>query len=712
MTDITIFFQWYGVLLLLGLISLPITMIIFASFADKGYLFSKVIAALLLSYIMFLLGTLKVLPFSAPSLLLITGSILILNVILFKKQVKTISKKTFLIWIGEEILFFVALALWSYVRSHEPSINGLEKFMDFGFINSILRSEYFPPLDMWFPPFSINYYYFGHLITAVLTKLSFLPSNYTYNLMVATLFALTVGTSFSIGYALAQNLKLSIIKSILTATLAALLVSVSGNLHILYAFFASYVPSENPVPFWDLAFKPFGILSNGYWYPNATRFIPNTIHEFPLYSFVVSDLHGHVFDIPVVLTCIAFLFTLIQTKKLSYLKVIFLGFLLSIMYMTNVLDFGIYSILTGVTLGYLLLQKKSVFALKNKKKKYSDESFFSHIVLDGLRPFILIILSALAFTLPFSLHFKPFASGIGILCAPDFLTNYGAIGPFLFEQDHCQRSEWWMLLVLYGFFYFFVITLFIALWKSTKDRIKPAYVFCIILALVATVLIIIPEFAYIKDIYPDHYRANTMFKLTYQAFIMLSLVSAVVATTVIKPKKNIVLTAVSVLLIALVLLYPRFAIHSYYNNLSLYQGLDGTAYLKDRYPSDYEAITWLNNTITGQPIILESHGDSYTDYARISVNTGLPTVLGWTVHEWLWRGSYDIPAPRIEDIRILYETSSLATTQELVRKYGIEYVYIGDLEKQKYTHLSEEKFKTLGKVVYKNNTVTIYKITN
>ena len=85
--------------------------------------------------------------------------------------------------------------------------------------------------------------------------------------------------------------------------LTALLLTFAGNLHTIYAFFKPYV-NENPVPFWQLPFSP-ETFPNSYWYPNATRFIHNTIHEFPLYSFVVSDLHGHVLDIPFVLLTIA-----------------------------------------------------------------------------------------------------------------------------------------------------------------------------------------------------------------------------------------------------------------------------------------------------------------------------------------------------------------------------------------------------------------------
>ena len=158
-----------------------------------------------------------------------------------------------------------------------------------------------------------------------------------------------------------------------------------------------------------------------------------------------------------------------------------------------------------------------------------------------------------------------------------------------------------------------------------------------------------------------------------------------------------------------VTIYPYFSIPSGYGNFAKYKGLNGINYLQTLLPGDYLAINWINKNISGQPVILEAQGDSYTTYARISANTGLPTVLGWTVHEWLWRGSYDVPASRFPDIINLYETSSVGLAKNIINKYHISYIYIGGLEREKYK-VSEDKFKKLGKLVYSNNQTHIYKI--
>jgi len=166
----------------------------------------------------------------------------------------------------------------------------------------------------------------------------------------------------------------------------------------------------------------------------------------------------------------------------------------------------------------------------------------------------------------------------------------------------------------------------------------------------------------------------------------------------------------ALLIFFLISIYPIFAINSYYNNLKTYSGLSGTKYLDTLYPDDSKAIAWINKNISGQPNLLEAQGDSYTDYERISINTGLPTIIGWTVHEWFWRNNYDIVASRISDAKTIYEANNLPLTKQLLTKYKISYVYIGELEKQKYLNINENKFRVLGKIIFSSGQTRLYKI--
>lgn len=770
-TDLISILQWWLVLFGIGIVFTPLTFRIFDTFFDKGYIFSKVIGLVLTGYTVFALGALHLVPFKTPAILSILLAIAVLSFIVLPQKWKYLYalKNNWFIFICEELLFLTTLTLWATIHAYAPDIHGLEKYMDYGFINSFLRSEYLPAKDMWFTPFVINYYYFGHLLTAMLTKLSNIPSSVTFNLMLSTIFALCFTQTFSIGANLYHHAKKTMLDSLwhtifglhqelkytsglftklqllLSGLLTACLVTLAGNLHILYAFFNPY-KNDTPLPLWQLMYNPMGF-PNSYWYPNATRFIFNTIHEFPIYSWVVADLHGHVLDIALVLLVIALSFSLILTyaapkkneifdmKKLFKVNpflLIFFGLLLSCMYMTNAWDGAIYLLLAALVLlvihgqFYAIYKKllydeeESVDVIKNNPQKFllrKPAGWQMIWARDYLISILLIVAAFFVFTTPYNIHFKPFVSGIGVLCAPDFLTHIGKIGPFLFEAQHCQRSPWWQLLTLYGFFYFFV-TIF-AIWVFRTKSYTKSDLFVLLLIALSTFLIIIPEFFYVKDIYPAHYRANTMFKLVFQGFIMLSISSAYIIVRsfggiVDLPwgKKLIALVYVIITssLVYLVMTYPYLAIKAYYNDFKTYQGLNGIAYLKELYPSDYEGIVWLNKNVSGQPVILEAQGDSYTDFGRVSTNTGLPTVLGWTVHEWLWRGNYNIPAPRIEEIRKMYESTNIDETKSLLKKYDVKYIFLGIQEYQKYPNLQEEKFKTLGKEVFLNGATKIYKL--
>jgi YYY domain-containing protein len=725
--DIFYVLLWYFVSLAIGFAFLPLTFLLFQKLKDNGYIFSKIVGTSVLSYTVFLFGTTRILPFTRPAVILILILGLFINYFSILRRGKKASgikqlfiksfKNNYWIYILEEIIFFCAFGFWSLVKTFQPNINGLEKFMDFGFINSILRSDFFPARDIWLTPFTINYYYFGHLTTAVLTKLSAIPSNITFNLMQAFIFALCFTASFSIGLNLYNLFKTEVDKKInnakliISGLLTTLLVTLSGNFHIIYSFFKSY-PGENPVPPWQLSFLPLSF-PNSYWYPNATRFIYHTIHEFPIYSWVVSDLHGHVLDIPYVLLAIALLMTIVVDKKINILKMLFLSFLTAILYMTNAWDGAIYLALSAVFIFYNPLSNSSA-KIHKITLFFIKKLFFKPVFY-----FVLLLFGYFIFTLPFNLFFKPFVSGVGLLCSPAFLTARDKIGPFLFESGHCQKSPVWQLLILYGFFYFWVFSFFVFLLNFIKrkfTKLTKADNFVIILIIFSTILIIVPEFFYVKDIYPAHYRANTMFKLAYQAFILLSICSGYIIVRIFtmvnlsrKHFFSIGYFLISLVLISLVLIYPYLAITSYYN-FGEQQELNGTKYLASLYPNDYKAILWLNKNIKGQPVVLEAQGDSYTDYARVSANTGLPTVLGWTVHEWLWRGTYNVPAPRIEDIKLLYEAPNLLTTKKLIGKYNISYVFIGNLEREKYKKLNLEKFNKLGKIIYSSGSTKVYKI--
>jgi uncharacterized membrane protein len=139
-----------------------------------------------------------------------------------------------------------------------------------------------------------------------------------------------------------------------------------------------------------------------------------------------------------------------------------------------------------------------------------------------------------------------------------------------------------------------------------------------------------------------------------------------------------------------------------------YATLDGMAYMAYARSADYEAIKFLNATVSGRPVIVEAVGGSYTEYARVSTHTGLPTVLGWTFHEQQWRGNGDVYAGREDDVRTLYTSNDWTETAAILDKYQVRYVYVGPMELGLYGEVALEKFDRNLSKIYENNGVIIY----
>lgn len=693
-TDLPIILRWWATLAVVGWVGWPLTKKIFPSWENGGYLLAKAVGILGVSLTVFIMGSLGVTPLTWPVIL--GGAALVVAAgRMGKGEKKKIDWKKLAV---EEIVFGGLLLAWTWVKAHEPSINGLEKFMDFGFTQSILRSQRFPPVDMWFSGLPINYYYFGHLMMAVLTKISGISLAYTFNLMLATLFALCASMSFTIGRQLLQ--KMSRAWKLAGAVLVAFLVSLAGNLQTIYAFTKGYAGQEdNPQPFWQIMINPLDPVQrktgrDTYWYPNATRFIPWTIHEFPGYSFVVSDIHGHVLSIPLALLLLAMLVNMFgrDREKPRWKEYAAYGMTAGAAFMTNALDGPIYMGLLGLLLA---IQK---FKIKNTKLKT--------IARELIKTFGLAVVVFGLTVLPFVQRFKPFVNGVAVNCPPQGLAGK-TFGPLIFEEvEKCQKSPLWMMLILWGLFLYCGL----GLWhmKNGDDKARNML---LVWAVFSLGLIIFPEFFYFKDIYPQHFRSNTMFKLGYQVFMMMSILAGYTITQALVRAKSYkwwVLGAAPLLYLAAI--YPTFSVKSYFGELTQerYLGVYGLEWLKQKYPGDAAAIDWLNQNVTGQPVVLEANGDSYTDYDRISTFTGLPTVAGWTVHEWLWRGGYTPIADRAEEVRQVYEAVDPTAAREILQKYQVKYVIVGDLERQKYPNLNEEVIEDLGPQVFSAEGTVVY----
>jgi len=237
---------------------------------------------------------------------------------------------------------------------------------------------------------------------------------------------------------------------------------------------------------------------------------------------------------------------------------------------------------------------------------------------------------------------------------------------------------------------------------------------CFVLLLLATgaLLAFSVEYVYLRDNFGT--RMNTVFKFYFQAWMVWGIAGAYALANFIR-RNRVGMGMVAVLLVAAGFVYPVLAIPARANETGGRPTLDGTAYLAEMEPDDYAAFVWLNQNVSGAPVLLEAPGDraqAYVYAGRVSANTGLPTLLGWAGHEHQWRGSYDEQARREPDIESLYTSVDAREVMALVSKYDIRYIYVGPLERTRYPAAGLAKFAGLGEAVYDTGKVTIYRMNN
>lgn len=261
----------------------------------------------------------------------------------------------------------------------------------------------------------------------------------------------------------------------------------------------------------------------------------------------------------------------------------------------------------------------------------------------------------------------------------------------------------------------------------------PSTVFVLLLTILGALLLIGPEFLYLRDQFGT--RINTIFKFYYQAWMLWSLVAAygiVVLAQNLRTGWNVAFRVGLVLLLLVGLTYPIFGILTRTDNFRLERAflllstiqssndvdtrmiahqelatlwdLDYFEMFQRQNPDEAAAIRWLQSAPDG--VVAEAVGGSYSGYARVSTLTGLPTVLGWPGHESQWRGGYEEQGSRQGDIETLYATGDWQMVREIIARYNIRYVFVGNLERGK--PLQEEKFQNYMRVVFQQGNVAIY----
>ena len=783
---------WILVIEWLGLIALPLCITTFTALDDRGWLLARGLGLLGGAYVCWLLAALKAVPFTPTGALLLLAllSVLALAYAWRRRQdiFPFIDRQSGLLLL-EDLVFWSVFALFLFIRSGNPDLwhpyMGGEKPMDFAYLNAMIRSEWFPPSNPWLSGMIINYYYFGFMLVALLSKVTGVAPAIAYNLAIPTFAALTAGAAFTGTRALARLLQrnnnvLSAGRLFVAGLLGVIFVTCIGNLTEIKLLFQS------------------GPLRNEWWYWNASRPIPHPpsevvpIAEFPFFTFLYGDLHAHMMALPftLILLCLALnALRLLRTasppadtaaprhrvfQALGSLPgCVTLGLMALVsgaLFPTNAWDYPTWLSVSALALflglwaapapsvtatmrfllaiGSIIVLGRALFqpffaAFSSaygdiEPWKGSRTPLGAYLLVHGFFLFVLVgwvftwaqrelrrakltlwqaVRSGFgrqpaAWVMPLSAVAQPPESGPGLgkATAATLDSSASTLSPILLPATPTPTP-------------------------NANTHLPPERVlFFFGLILAALALTLFAEFFVLKG---DTGRMNTVFKFYFQVWALWGTAAAACAvhwlwpdaaeTRRWTPARITALTIFSLLLSAS-LLYPFLATparwRDRFENVKGF-GIDGEAFMATARHSaknqrfelkgDLGAIRWLLSHVQGAPVILEGQDDEYQWGSRISVHTGLPSVIGWRWHQVQQRMLFPAETVdrRIRDVRLAYSEAAPDRILPVLKQYDVRYIIVGPLERALYPGPGFAKFEAPSPywdTVYNQDQVRILRV--
>lgn len=745
-----------------GAAAFPLVFSVCPRLKDRGWAISRIVGLVLTAFPAWILSHGRILPYGTISIVLSLAILAGASWLVSRGKGRELraflnEKKNLLLTIeGLFLLFFVLFLLFV---SLNPNIDpDSERFMDYALLNGIEKTDYFPPLDPWMSGKTMNYYYYGFIVVSALRKLvPFIPLPVFFNLVIAWLYAALVSACFGIGY----NLTGKKIYGLAAVAAIMLIGNLDGAIQVFgkgYRHFGLFNSARVMVQngpngeILDYPINEFPAFSLGYGdlHPYVITYPINlailnlllnlalaaaagwkalgerreeAIASLAVLSVVTGCLPGaHTWDYPVYLGIAAAIFLFLiwkhppgegstEEKILAGLKMISpaaalaaLSFLLYLPFNFPFFreqagqergGFGAVDLRTPAGL-FLIAMGIFVFFLFLYLAGHLGKAGLKSVGKEGRKLLLL------------------FAAGTAII--------------LVFEANNSWLDQ---TFVLAGFL--FLAALFLLVF-GTLEREEG---FILIISLAALALVIFCEFFFLADHYRGggYERMNTMFKFYTNAWLLLgttSVYSIYYINRILKGAPGWLFSwkVVTVLVLAAGFFFPLGAVGERVRGSRQPLTLDGTAYISRPVPAghlkewswdggDWAAIRWMNENIPGRPVILESgsmtngagqESAAYHWASRVATFTGLPIPIGWANHEAGWRNDWKEPGERKKDVDLLYRTTDLNSAIFLLGKYGIEYVFIGSVERDRYPEEGLRKFSRLGELVYREGPVEIWSV--
>lgn len=737
---------WLILYYLLAIAGLPVATTLFRRFPDRGATFALPVSLTVVTIVTYWLGQFA---FSNITVLVAVLFLASLSILLTRRDLEIDLQG----YAEAMTVFTAAFCFLVIVRAIDPGIvaTGGEKFLDFGLLQSLMRAPALPPEDMWFAGEPVRYYYGGHLIAAILTKLSGTPPQYSYNLSLAGFYGMLITTAYGLAGAIGDRHGSP---RRLAGVCAAFLVGVAGNLFTPLRLLAGGFPG------WllDAIAKPLEMNPSAiplapadFFYWEASRVMVGTINEFPFFAYLNGDLHAHMMGQPFLLFVAALGYVIYQSDA-RRLRLLVFGVLPPVVAFVSTISFWSFPTALGVVWLSLVFAETHPARLVPGGERLVSMTDGSPSADEVGRIVVSLLLVAAV-------------GGLAFVWAAPFVVNvlFGAAGTrgLGFLPDHSSAVE---LLIVHGAFLglFALYLVTNTRWQTENFTTAGVLVFLLaaiswqtgivamllvapflvggwlllrrdsdfgfetVLLVAGAGLVLLVEFAYVRDNAISG-RFNTVFKVYMQVWVLWGVAGGVALSRLLAGaiptlssdrhtrlplslRRGVALVAA--LLVLSTSVYGAFGFVEHVGSENpIHRAddptLDGLAFVSTVHSDEAGAIEWLGSR-EGRPHIVSAPGDPYAWGSPASSLTGLPTVVGW-YQERIYRGDTAY-LERKHDVEVIFSPNTAWETRaSRLDKYDVQYIYYGPRERDRYGRTGFEQFPGIHRV-HHSGSVSIYRV--
>jgi YYY domain-containing protein len=745
--------QWLLLYAVLAVFGLPLCAALFPRFPDRGAAFAVPVSLAALTLPLYWIGHLALEAWTVVAV-----------VLALVVATDVAARRVDVPWRAAAepyVVFALAFVAYARFRAADPVVHhaGGEKFLHFGLLKAVRRAAALPPQDMWFAGEPVRYYFGGHLMSALLTTLTGTAPRYAYNLAMAGYFGVLVVSAYGVGYALAARQGRS---RRLGGALSAFFVAFAGYVVTAVRLAWGLLPEATALTYgrpvfgairhreYEEAVRTHSTLDGWGWFLDR-YVVEGALTEFPMYSFVKADHHGHTITTGFLVVAAGLTLTYYWTpveERRRRLALVF-GVVPAFAGLLGVMNAWVLPAVVGLTWLGLLFAPAHPATLFGGRPL--DEAVLDEAWRTASATGVAAVVGALAvgWGAPFLLFGTPTNDGVGVLPprtpTVGLLLLYGALlalfAGYLLAQSRAPVGDWVRrrsrregavaavlaggtllagVVVAVRFSFPALVLVGVPLlvgWFLLRVDGDDRVGFETVLLVGGLGLVLSTELVYAKVWPPDQVRWNTTLKVAIQAWTLLGLAAAGIvvrwggdAVERIRAagdrRRYLRAGAVVGLCLAVVLASSPFAALAFAPQVA--EGgdsLDGLAGHERAHPDEMAAVAWLDEK-EGPVTLLEAPGRHPYEWQNpASTLTGHPTVVGWA-HQRGYRGveAFDRRAAHVDEVYTGENRSAH------LARYGVDYVYVGPIERERY---GEELAPFEGPafdVAFQRGDVTVYAV--